>query len=492
MSPRPTLAALMCAGAMALATGTSAQVPSPSIEGPITNPGTPFVAATTFDLAQVGYEEAEYFISGTARAYVNSAPLGTDGRWSVTTGETAAYKTRILVYRPTNPKKFSGTVVVEWLNVSGGVDAAPDWVQGHVELLRDGVAWVGVSAQIVGVEGGPTLLGLMSQPLKVVNPARYGSLHHPGDSFSYDIFSQAGQAIRTPSGPNPLGTLKAKRVIAIGESQSASRMVNYVNAIHPVAHIYDGFLIHSRGSFGAALSEAPQPAIIPPGSTAIRADVDVPVFTVETETDLTLLGYFRARQDDARHFRLWEVAGTSHFDFYGLSIGPKDTGDGHSAAAVLASMQNPTNHPTANFTCNSPINTGPAHYVLDAAFYRINRWVAKGVVPPVAPRLQTTGVSPVVFATDANGNVLGGIRTPAVDAPVAKLSGGGQGGSSFCFLFGSTAPFTPAQLNALYPNHRKFVSAWVKATKSARAKGFLVDADAKELESAAVRSNIGK
>src|SRR2546430_949360 len=65
--PRPTLAALMCAGAMALATGTSAQVPSPSIEGPITNPGTPFVAATTFDLAQVGYEEAEYFISGTAR-----------------------------------------------------------------------------------------------------------------------------------------------------------------------------------------------------------------------------------------------------------------------------------------------------------------------------------------------------------------------------------------------------------------------------------------
>src|SRR6266404_5027931 len=190
MSPRPTLAALMCAGAMALATGTSAQVPSPSIEGPITNPGTPFVAATTFDLAQVGYEEAEYFISGTARAYVNSAPLGTDGRWCGTTGETAAYKTRILVYRPTNPKKFRGTVVVEWLNVSGGVDAAPDWVQGHVELLRDGVAWVGVSAQIVGVEGGPTLVGLMSQPLKVVNPARYGSLHHPGDSFSYGELRQ--------------------------------------------------------------------------------------------------------------------------------------------------------------------------------------------------------------------------------------------------------------------------------------------------------------
>src|SRR5215471_8498684 len=186
MSARSTLAALICAGAIALATGTSAQVPSPSIEGPITSPGTAFVAATTFDLAQVGYEEAEYFISGTARAYVNSTPLGTDGMWLVTTGETAPYKTRILVYRPTNPKTFSGTVVVEWLNVTFGVDVAPDWVQGHVELLREGVVWVGVSAQIVGVEGGTTVFGLPSrQPLKVVNPARYGSLRHPGDSFSY-------------------------------------------------------------------------------------------------------------------------------------------------------------------------------------------------------------------------------------------------------------------------------------------------------------------
>src|SRR5262249_2414945 len=227
---------------------------------------------------------------------------------------TASYKTRIIVHRPANPKKFSGTVVVEWLNVSGGVDAAPDWVQGHVELLREGVVWVGVSAQIVGIEGGTTILGMHSQSPKVVNPARYGSLHHPGDSFSYDIFSQAGQAIRTPSGPNPLGTPKVRRVIAIGESQSAGRLVSYINAVHPVAHVYDGFLIHSRGGFATVLSQAPQPAIAPPENAVIRADIDVPVLTLQTETDLTLLSYFVARQDDARHFRLWEVAGTAHYD----------------------------------------------------------------------------------------------------------------------------------------------------------------------------------
>jgi len=487
MSPRPTLAALMCAGAMALATGTSAQVPSPSIEGPITNPGTPFVAATTFDLAQVGYEEAEYFISGTARAYVNSAPLGTDGRWSVTTGETAAYKTRILVYRPTNPKKFSGTVVVEWLNVSGGVDAAPDWVQGHVELLREGVAWVGVSAQIVGVEGGPVLLGLMSQPLKVVNPARYGSLHHPGDSFSYDIFSQAGQAIRTPSGPNPLGTLKAKRVIAIGESQSASRMVNYVNAIHPVAHIYDGFLIHSRGSFGAALSEAPQPAINPPGNTAVRADVDVPVLTLETETDLTFLGYFRARQDDARHFRLWEVAGTAHYDTYGLGVGTTDVGTSPDIAAVVIM----TDAAGGMIHCNTPVNSGPLHYVLNAALNKLIRWVRTGKAPKSAPPLDVSAGPPITIKRDQHGNALGGIRTPWVDVPIATFTGQQSGDSILCLIFGTTTLFDAPTLAALYPTHKAFTSAYDKALKRAVKKGWTLEPDAKLIKKWAAGSNIG-
>jgi len=47
-------------------------------------------------------------------------------------------------------------------------------------------------------------------------------------------------------------------------------------------------------------------------------------------------------------------------------------------------------------------------------------------------------------------------------------------------------------LKALYPNHRAFVSAWVNATKSAVKAEFIVKADAKELEAAAVKSNIGK
>jgi hypothetical protein len=482
----PARAIRLAVAVLVLVAGRAlAQVPSPTIEGPITSPGGAFIASTTFDLASVGYEQAEYFISGTATAYTNTAPLGEDGMWSVTpSGTTAAYKTRILVYRPTSPKKFSGTVVVEWLNVSGGVDAAPDWTQGHVELLRQGAAWVGVSAQIVGVEGGPALVGVVSLPLKVVNAARYGSLHHPGDSFSYDMFSQAGQAVRTPSGP--LGALKVKRVIAIGESQSAFRMVNYINAIHPITHVYDGFLVHSRGSFGTALSEAPQPAIPAPGTAPIRADVDVPVLTFETETDLTFLAFFGARQDDSANFRLWEVAGTAHYDTYGLGVGNTDVGTSPDVAAPV--IQNDLVGGIIH--CNAAINSGPQHYVVNAALNALIRWVRTGKAPKSAPRLDVSAGPPVASNLDANGNALGGIRTPQVDVPIATFTGE-QSGSIICRLFGTTTLLDDSTLASLYPTHKTFTKAFGKSLKRAVKAGWILKPDAKLIKKWAAAADVG-
>ena len=144
-----------------------------------------------------------------------------NGRWSVTRSTSASYKTRLIVYRPSNPKKFNGTVVVEWLNVSVGSDTAPDWIGDHTELIRQGFAYVGVSAQAIGVNGGTAVLGAGSKGLAKTNPARYGTLHHPGDAYSYDIFSQAAQAIWHPRRTSVLGGLKPKALIADGESQSA-------------------------------------------------------------------------------------------------------------------------------------------------------------------------------------------------------------------------------------------------------------------------------
>jgi hypothetical protein len=224
----------------------------------------------------------------------------------------------------------------------------------------------------------------------------------------------------------------------------------------------------------------------------IRNDLDVPVFVFETETDV-FNSNTTDRQPDTNRFRLWEVAGSSHFDWYGLAIGPTDTGNGQGAVANLAAMQNPSaTIPGGLPPCAAPINTAGTHWVLNAAIYSLNQWVVNGIAPPIAPSyLTVTSTSPVVFKKDSNGNTEGGVRSPQVDAPIAAFGGIGQG-PSFCFLFGTTVPFPSTQISALYKNHGAFVSAWSNDIQGLVNAGFLLPADGVELQNAAGQSKIGK
>jgi hypothetical protein len=464
-----------------------ASVSGPSVTGPI--PGTPYLPlGPTFDLSQVGYQQSEFFLSGTAASYLPTAPLTSDGKWSVAPNKRAPYTTRMVVYRPIDPRKFNGTVVVEWLNVSSGFDIPPDWTMMHNELVRDGFIWVGVSAQGAGVQAAISN-----------DPARYrGALSYPdSDSFSYDIFSQAGQAVRDDRAL--LGGLRPRHVIATGESQSAIRLVSYVDAVQPVAHVYDGFLVHSEFGTGAPLSQSPEATVVPPAPTHLRNDLDVPVFLVETETDIARATLFD-RQPDTGLFRLWEIAGSAHFDNYGIAIGPGDTGNGQGAVLNLAGMLNPVPAPNE---CTLPfINTGGSHWNLNAAIYWLNKWVVNGIQPPEAPLIETSttpGASPVDFVRDANGNVFGGVRNPQVDSPVAALGGVNTPAvspptpaSAACALLGYTVPFSANKLAAVYPDHGKFVFSWYRATLNDAKAGFLLWPDAVELMRSAATSQVGK
>jgi len=203
----------------------------PTVIGPVSGgtPDLPVNAMPTEFATKYGYSEREYFFTGTATAYKPQGTWSEDGKWNVVPTTKAAYKSRLVVRAPTDPQKFNGTVVVEWFNETAGRDSDPDFGFAHDELMRDGFAYVGVSAQALGItgKGGFTLPipGYHPVSLGVQNPARYSSLTHPGDDYSYDIFSQAAQAIWRPRGANPLGSLHPQRLIATGESQSASRMV---------------------------------------------------------------------------------------------------------------------------------------------------------------------------------------------------------------------------------------------------------------------------
>jgi hypothetical protein len=83
---------------------------------------------------------------------------------------------------------------------------------------------------------------------------------------------------------------------------------------------------------------------------------------------------------------------------------------------------------------------------------------------------------------DEVGNALGGIRTPAVDAPLAVLSGTGPEDAGIrCQLFGSTTPLTPSQLSDLYPTRSDFMRQWKQATRSADRNGYRLPEDAMSL-----------
>jgi Alpha/beta hydrolase domain len=455
-----------------------------------------------FDLGQLGYTLEEFFIDGTAACYEPAGPAGADGYWEVTPSGQAAFATRLVVCRPADPAAFTGTVILEWLNVSAGFDAPAHWMLTHRHVLRSGWAWVGVSAQRVGVEGGGDIFaaereqsepepraGMMALPaLKESDPARYGSLRHPGDAFCFDIFAQAARAVRAGA---VLGPLRATCVLAAGVSQSAIHLVSYVNAVAPTLPpeaACDGYLIGCRTGRAAPLSGwGGQIRAEGPDGVRVRTDV-APVLTVQTETDVTgVLAGVTARQPASTRFRWWEIAGASHADTYLLG-GASFMDSGDLPPAEFARLLAPTAEPLG-MRLPAPVNSGPQHhYVAQAAIAHLDRWARGGDPPPRSPLLEVDPDDHMLLVTDDAGIARGGIRTGWVDVPVAALSGiAPDGVPGLAILLGATREFGSAELARRYPGGRdEYAAAFAAATERAVTDGFLLADDAAEIIALAV------
>jgi len=444
-----------------VATVSAAAPPNPAVTGPIpatVAPGNPthdypFFASN--HLAGTGYVEQEFFVSGTANRYTTPAQAtGTiiDGNHP--------YTTRIVVRRPANPANFNGVVLVEWFNVTNGFDADNLWFFSWEHILRSGYAWVGVSAQRVGVNA----LRAWSSRYAALDVTQGGTIND--DSLSYDIYSQVGQAVAHPVGVDVLGGLVPRQVIATGESQSAGRLTTYANSIQPLANLYDGILLLS--SLG----------------TRIRTDLDVPVWKVLTEFDVTGFGEANVRQPDTNLFRAWEVAGTSHVDQHlRASREPLELRDlGVSSEAAL------------EVNCAiRPIGTRvPTTYVLAAAFDHLVRWIDDGTLPPVAPKIDiATFGSPSIPVRNTLGLAQGGIQLSQIAVPIAVNSGTNSGPGA-CVRWGYSTPFSQATLDALYRNHGKYVSQVSNVTEANLDRGYIVEEDADATITEAAQSRIGK
>jgi hypothetical protein len=442
----------------------------PTVSGPITGgkQGWPF-GAYFGDIGKRNYVEEEFFISGTACSYNGVGDQGIDGHWTLEAGGTAPYKTRILVRRPRDAKKFNGTVVVEWANVSEGYEISFADPPG----LYDGFAYVSVSAQKNGIDG------YASKPkgLSAWDPDRYGSLSHPGDAYSFDIYTQAARSVgphRGTGGVDPMGGLKVRKLVAIGGSQSGLRLMAYINGVQPRDNVFDALMPLVCAGTAAPFDNGqghPDPATVKPGEsthsrarqTKVRDDLSVHVFALNSQTEA--LYYYPMRQPDSAKFVYWEVTGASH------------GGTGQIALIRQKTERDKVGGPGGSTVHFSDVMWLPS---VDAAILHVHRWINGGKPPPSQPKMEISG-EPPAYVLDKYGNVLGGVRLPEVEVPVARYVAPTKEGG----ILGSTYPFTAEEIKQLYPTHADYVSKVTVAANAALQAGVILPYRVKEYVDAA-------
>jgi hypothetical protein len=441
----------------------------PVIEGPVVGGkhGWAF-ARPLFDLGAKGYVEEEFFLGGEATTYtlVPGTDTGRDGRWRIAPKAKVPFKTRLLVYRPADPKAFNGTAVVCWNNVTAGYEL---FFGESPEVLGGGYAYVCASVQKVGLHGFDD----DPQGLIAWDGDRYGDLGIPTDDASYDIFSQIGRAVgpKRDRSVDPMGGLAVTKVIGLGASQSAGRLSTYVNAVHPLLsaqgqRVFDGYIlqIYFGGGAGVEASDRPTPVDrtaprpVPMGQNLIRDDLDAPVMIVNTE--LEAIACFKVRQPDTERFRTWEAAALTHVSFQ---------------AQVMRNEKFKRDFGFAPPPASQTMNRIYIQPYYDAALHHMNRWVNGGPPPPAQPPIHFTPEGQVI--RDEHGIAKGGVRLPQAAVPVAMNSSIPVTDDFAGRLRGSNKPFDAAKLRALYGDEAAYLARFRQAATSAVQAGVMLARD---------------
>jgi hypothetical protein len=494
-------------------------VTPPTVSGPIPSTSTdyPFIADGFGPEPAVpaGYEEREYFISGNSNLYqytptgievVTPCPTSTEPLGCT----NIPYTTRMLVKSPRNPRKFSGTVVIEPLNPSAGFDIAAVWDRSWPYFVRNGDIFVGWTSRY----------GTLAT-LKQWNPTRYAPLRWGvnsavDDGITFDIAAQVAALFKANGPGSPTHGVKVKRVFEAGFSQDGGftfTQADVFNALERMpggGPVYDGYV--PGGTTGPSNIDF---GLTPAGSLPagdLRHQMqprDVPVIHINTETEEALAGLFsgglgyRRPDSDAPgdRYRLWEVPGASHVsndlnssvitlqrslaELQGIPVS--------ALAPVGCTHSQFVNGPTVGVPGVVDPDPYPFSNVANAAFADLTKWVDRGVPPPHAARIAVSSTGSIV--RDSFGNALGGVRTPFVDVPTATYTPTDTVAhtsvfSGFCILYGYKTPFSHATLKSLYRNHGQYVAGVAEESNRLVREGFWLRPDAQEVIKQAARADV--
>jgi hypothetical protein len=493
-------------------------VSPPTVVGPVASTPSdyPFIADGFGPEPPVppGYQEAEYFVSGRASLY-EFTPTGIRvvRPCPATTARLGCsripYTTRILVKRPQDPRRFSGTVVVEPLNPSSGYDIANVWDRSWPYFVRHGDIFVGWTSRYEAISA-----------LKQFEPSRYARLtwgqnSAVDDGITFDIAAQIGALLKLGPPGSPTHGLEVKRVFESGFSQDGGFAFTQADVFDAVDRlpgggpVYDGYV--PGGTLGPSdinFGLTPSGSLSPGDPRNRMQPRDGPVIQINTETEEALFGAqtglpYRRPDSDAQtdRYRLWEVPGASHIS-NDLGASPmteqRDLAEleGIPLSALPSagcSHQQFTDGTWTGVAGTVDPNTYPFAYVADAAFADLTKWVDDGTPPPRAPRIKTNAAGTVV--RDRLGNALGGLRTPFVDVPTATYSPADTVAhdgelAGLCALLGYSTPFARARLRQLYTSHSGYLARVTREANDLVRRGFWLPSDAKQVVAQAASAEV--
>ncbi|WP_454852556.1 alpha/beta hydrolase domain-containing protein [Promicromonospora soli] len=437
----------------------------PAALTPVDVPGTTPMSAAAVDLAAAGYTEREFYAEGTANRYAGAVPTSLETARVIDRGWP--YRTRVIVRAP-DARQFNGSLVVEWANVTLGLDGEFVFNEAHEHLLREGYAVAVVSAQRAGVER-----------LKTWSPERYGDLSVDvnacgasgtdlctDDPLSFDILAQVSKALKDNRGHGrPLPGLHVDNVIATGQSQSASRLTTYYNTIEPLHGFFDGFVYWDR-------------------SGQLRPDLAVPAISVNSEA----FAQARGPVTTAKYTRAWDVAGTTHASLYGARY----IDDVVLRDQSIVGPQGPISFTQLiELSCEvlPAFSTVDSGLVINSAIESVRRWATRG--QPAAPSISFDRDADGNLVRDADGDVQGGVRLAQFTAPTAFQVA--NNGTTFpCSVSGHHLDFTDDELVAMYGTHDNYVKLVRDTMREARMSGYVLEVDEKEAVRAARASDVAR
>lgn len=466
------LALVAIASALPAHAGDSVDVTRlPIVDGPPETRSTPFLAWYR-DLAEVGYVEEEYLVSGTANVYEYVDDANQSAAVRVQSANLP-YTTRILVRRPIAPKRFNGTVLVDVLNATAGWDGDAIWYGNYEYITRSGIVWVGISTKPVTVNFLRDRWG--RPPFPVRNASRYATLSMPAFGQVWDMLSQIGALLKTPgSAANPLRDLHVRRSILVGYSQSAAYQVTYANSFHERSRlhggrpVFDAYFIAAGGASAKHVTGATAATEnLPRGDARNLVRVAAPVVKLQTQTEVVNFPSYPVRQTEPDHpwVRTYEIAGGSHVDAW------RDVEGGQ---ALTRDLGLPPSFCAAPAVPKNPLKTSLYE---SAALHNLAGWLA-GRRPPPSRLMQLDPLPAGGFALarDPDGNVIGGVRPPELRAPIGKYLESNTG-PGFCGLYGGFDPYSAARLQELYPRRGAFTRQFVHGVIDAVDERYLLPAD---------------